>query len=80
MIWYVISFDSWTHLVVISCTVEAQLFDDILQHVMLPFLLRLLGLIIQHDNAQPHKVRVAMNCLKLALCFFDNPGHLISLP
>ena len=38
--------------------------DDILQPVMILFLLRPPGLIFQHDNARLHTARVAINCLQ----------------
>ena len=65
MVWGVISFDSWIHLKVISDTEAAQLYDDILQLVMLLFLLRHLGHIFQHNNAWPHTARITMNSLSL---------------
>ena len=65
MVWGVISFDSRSHLAVISGTVTAQFYDDdILQPVILPFLLRYSRLTFQHDNAWTHLAYVAMNCLQ----------------
>ena len=63
-VWGVLSFDSRTHLIVISGTVTAQLYDDdILQSVLLSFLLRHPGFTFQH-NTHLRMTRVAMNCLQ----------------
>ena len=65
MIWSVISFDSRTQPVFISCTVTAQLYDDdILQPVTLLFLLRHSGLTFQHNNVRLHTTCVTMNYLQ----------------
>ena len=78
----VISFDSRTHLVDISGTVTAQLYDDdILQPVTLPFLLRHPGLTFRHDNAWLYKGHVLLSIVfKFALYLLSQPGRLISLP
>ena len=64
MIWDVISFVSRPHLVlvVISCTVTAQLYDDkILQLVMLLFLFQHRGFAFEHENSRPHTALVALD-------------------
>ena len=56
-----ISFDKRTHLVVIS--VSVTVYFRILQPVMLPFLLRHLGLTFQDNIVWPHMAGDAMNYL-----------------
>ncbi|GFV07632.1 transposable element Tc1 transposase [Trichonephila clavipes] len=64
IVWGAISFDSRTPMVVIRGTLTAQWYvDNILRTVLLPFLQQHPGLIFQQDNARPHTIRVAMNCL-----------------
>ncbi|GFX52006.1 transposable element Tc1 transposase [Trichonephila clavipes] len=64
MVCGVISFDSRIPLVVFRGTLTAQRYvDDFLITVLLPFLLKYLGLIFQQDNSRPHTERVAMKCL-----------------
>ena len=66
----IISFDGRTHLVVISGTVTAQLYDDdILQPGTLPFLLQHLELTFQYDNVRPYSAHVVINCLQACLIF-----------
>ncbi|GFU12979.1 transposable element Tc1 transposase [Trichonephila clavipes] len=64
MVWGAISFDSLTPLMVLRGILTAQRYVDyILKTVLLPLFLQYLDLIFQQDNARPHMVRVAMNCL-----------------
>ena len=59
-VWRGIFFESRTHLVVISGTYD----DDIVQLIMLQFLLQYPGLTFQHDNSRLHTARVAVNCFQ----------------
>ena len=61
--WYDISFDSQTHLIVISSTVKAQLWnDDILRLVILMFFFRHPGISFRHTKSG-RVAHIAMNCL-----------------
>ena len=80
MVWVAIVFDIQTYIAVLSGTVTAQLYDDdILQLVMLPFLLRHSRLTFQRDNARSHTALVVIIVFKLALYFFGQ-FCLISFP
>lgn len=62
-VWAAFFFDSWTSLVVIIGALAAQRYlGDILQFILLPFLLRHPELTFQQDNVWP--VRVVMNRLQ----------------
>lgn len=75
MVWGAISFHSRTPLVVISGTLTAQRYVDlILRPVLLPFMSSHPGLIFQQDNARPHTARVSTACLS-ACCTLPWPAR-----
>ena len=59
MVWGGVHYAGKTNLIVIRQTLNAQRYcDDILRHVVVPFMRRNNRFVFQHDNARPHTARL----------------------